>query len=234
MNIYCFSTLSFAKLQFKSVINKAFHKHGVASFTDAWIETLLITYRQASRQVASFTDAWIETMLAAGYDGAAASHLLQMRGLKLLLSGKANFDKVASFTDAWIETPTAQTGATTGIVASFTDAWIETLFNCKSHYQSSSHLLQMRGLKQKTGFDTLKGSLVASFTDAWIETTYTICPVVPPSVASFTDAWIETKEWQRELLPKGVASFTDAWIETFRIDAISAKRRGRIFYRCVD
>ena len=39
MNIYCFSTLSFAKLQFKSVINKAFHKHGVASFTDAWIET---------------------------------------------------------------------------------------------------------------------------------------------------------------------------------------------------
>ena len=40
MNIYCFSTLSFAKLQFKSVINKAFHKHGVASFTDAWIETL--------------------------------------------------------------------------------------------------------------------------------------------------------------------------------------------------
>ena len=41
MNIYCFSTLSFAKLQFKSVINKAFHKHGVASFTDAWIETMI-------------------------------------------------------------------------------------------------------------------------------------------------------------------------------------------------
>ena len=61
MNIYCFSTLSFAKLQFKSVINKAFHKHGVASFTDAWIET--------------------------GTGGAsllnAGSHLLQMRGLKL-------------------------------------------------------------------------------------------------------------------------------------------------------
>ena len=33
--------------------------------------------------VASFTDAWIETMLTAGYDGADASHLLQMRGLKL-------------------------------------------------------------------------------------------------------------------------------------------------------
>ena len=62
MNIYCFSTLSFAKLQFKSVINKAFHKHGVASFTDAWIETHLFV---------------------GGYaDAANLSHLLQMRGLK--------------------------------------------------------------------------------------------------------------------------------------------------------
>ena len=61
MNIYCFSTLSFAKLQFKSVINKAFHKHGVASFTDAWIETV-IKRLQRPRLM---------------------SHLLQMRGLKL-------------------------------------------------------------------------------------------------------------------------------------------------------
>ena len=60
MNIYCFSTLSFAKLQFKSVINKAFHKHGVASFTDAWIETDEL--EQIKEQV--------------------LSHLLQMRGLK--------------------------------------------------------------------------------------------------------------------------------------------------------
>ena len=61
MNIYCFSTLSFAKLQFKSVINKAFHKHGVASFTDAWIET------------PSRVDLFLQHV----------SHLLQMRGLKL-------------------------------------------------------------------------------------------------------------------------------------------------------
>ena len=61
MNIYCFSTLSFAKLQFKSVINKAFHKHGVASFTDAWIETVLTKDVFFNEAVASFTDAWIET-----------------------------------------------------------------------------------------------------------------------------------------------------------------------------
>ena len=83
MNIYCFSTLSFAKLQFKSVINKAFHKHGVASFTDAWIETLTLIW----------------------YISPRLSHLLQMRGLKL---NNRRFDleceDVASFTDAWIET----------------------------------------------------------------------------------------------------------------------------------
>ena len=62
MNIYCFSTLSFAKLQFKSVINKAFHKHGVASFTDAWIETEGQQIYKISEDVASFTDAWIETI----------------------------------------------------------------------------------------------------------------------------------------------------------------------------
>ena len=64
MNIYCFSTLSFAKLQFKSVINKAFHKHGVASFTDAWIETTNKIVADRVKHVASFTDAWIETVFA--------------------------------------------------------------------------------------------------------------------------------------------------------------------------
>ena len=82
MNIYCFSTLSFAKLQFKSVINKAFHKHGVASFTDAWIETASLSFDGEDLSVASFTDAWIETRLKLVLPGATASHLLQMRGLK--------------------------------------------------------------------------------------------------------------------------------------------------------
>ena len=82
MNIYCFSTLSFAKLQFKSVINKAFHKHGVASFTDAWIETTLSAVAAQCNKVASFTDAWIETSLCGRQRRLSPSHLLQMRGLK--------------------------------------------------------------------------------------------------------------------------------------------------------
>ena len=32
-------TLLFAKLYAENVINKAFHKHAVASFTGAWVET---------------------------------------------------------------------------------------------------------------------------------------------------------------------------------------------------
>ena len=125
MNIYCFSTLSFAKLQFKSVINKAFHKHGVASFTDAWIET-------HSRY---------------GWSRRRWSHLLQMRGLKLFRKIITTLLSVASFTDAWIETRLVVNVWFVAAVASFTDAWIETM---RRHYIDvlrGSHLLQMRGLK---------------------------------------------------------------------------------------
>ena len=147
MNIYCFSTLSFAKLQFKSVINKVFHKHGVASFTDAWIET--------SRK------SWCW--------GLSASHLLQMRGLKRTRRANSSHSKlVASFTDAWIETLGSQAGLATclshllqmrglklinpearkkALVASFTDAWIETKARIMKARKRESHLLQMRGLK---------------------------------------------------------------------------------------
>ena len=128
MNIYCFSTLSFAKLQFKSVINKAFHKHGVASFTDAWIETKM------SRAICPLSK--------------SRSHLLQMRGLKRRVrkhSGRPAV--VASFTDAWIETIIPGNFQADEYVASFTDAWIETAKEDGVKLWFLSHLLQMRGLK---------------------------------------------------------------------------------------
>ena len=191
MNIYCFSTLSFAKLQFKSVINKAFHKHGVASFTDAWIETGI--------SINDFRN--------------VKSHLLQMRGLKPQYGHQWKRCFVASFTDAWIETARQTAEQFVNFVASFTDAWIETGYTWKCWLHIMSHLLQMRGLKpscatadtpvamshllQMRGLKLFRGTLpirclVASFTDAWIETKDDryVCPV--NSVASFTDAWIET------------------------------------------
>ncbi len=56
-------------------------------------------------KVASFTDAWIETLGRANLNTLPTSHLLQMRGLKQ--DNADAVDKigyVASFTDAWIET----------------------------------------------------------------------------------------------------------------------------------
>ena len=82
-NTYYLYTLLFAKLYAENVINKAFHKHGVASFTGAWIET-----------VTSFTMSQV-----------ALSHPLRVRGLK---QRGGHIDPpptgVASFTGAWIET----------------------------------------------------------------------------------------------------------------------------------
>ena len=56
-------TLLFAKLYAENVINKAFHKHAVASFTGAWIETSFHPHQII----------------------AAESHPLRVRGLKLRL-----------------------------------------------------------------------------------------------------------------------------------------------------
>ena len=76
--------------------------------------------------VASFTDAWIETGLMRTELLGGTSHLLQMRGLKLVQQWRAFGVYVASFTDAWIETPTTAKPVAREVVASFTDAWIET------------------------------------------------------------------------------------------------------------
>ena len=99
----------------------------VASFTDAWIETLRYLACGEYGSVASFTDAWIETMIINILYYIQSSHLLQMRGLKLIrivimvdqlkshllqmrgLKPRPSMDshrqnQVASFTDAWIET----------------------------------------------------------------------------------------------------------------------------------
>ena len=56
----------------------------VASFTDAWIETKKEIRSVYSKCVASFTDAWIETLIPGVGGFLGGSHLLQMRGLKLV------------------------------------------------------------------------------------------------------------------------------------------------------
>ena len=88
----------------------------VASFTDAWIETLWELSQVAKRRVASFTDAWIETRKDEILSNPSLSHLLQMRGLKhFSLNGKHHGHEVASFTDAWIETYVGSLGSQAGL-----------------------------------------------------------------------------------------------------------------------
>ena len=149
MNIYCFSTLSFAKLQFKSVINKAFHKHGVASFTDAWIETailfpvFMLPCRIFYRCVDWNQDVWSRISQR------SQSHLLQMRGLKQNQPYKHYhphrriFYRCVDWNTLQVEPLIIE------YVASFTDAWIETLIPKSGKLAILSHLLQMRGLKLK-------------------------------------------------------------------------------------
>ena len=233
MNIYCFSTLSFAKLQFKSVINKAFHKHGVASFTDAWIETSIphdqyaalygrIFYRCVdwNRQqfiryvhgiVASFTDAWIETFIPKDTSLYPQSHLLQMRGLKLLPRMGIDVRKSRIFyrcvdwnIDGW-------EGKGWEIVASFTDAWIETV-------NTSTGVLGFPGRIFYRCVDWNNKNIVCR---------------KPRNVASFTDAWIETVvvnivNWvnMSHLLQMRGLKHSKYLIMTLS--------KSRIFYRCVD
>ena len=62
---------------------KVCNSQGVASFTDAWIETVSSGELSRPFSVASFTDAWIETCRESGWRASAG---------------------VASFTDVWVET----------------------------------------------------------------------------------------------------------------------------------
>ena len=128
MNIYCFSTLSFAKLQFKSVINKAFHKHGVASFTDAWIETYGEIIDLGAELNSRIFYRCVDWNIFSSF-------------------GKRTFI-VASFTDAWIET-CKRHGINQRLFCRIFYRCVDwNLQNTSRRDFEQSHLLQMRGLKQ--------------------------------------------------------------------------------------
>ena len=76
------------------------------------------------------------------------SHLLQMRGLKLITGGTATKKRESHLLQMRGLKPIYWNVENDGErVASFTDAWIETEAVADSGLFSTSHLLQMRGLK---------------------------------------------------------------------------------------
>ena len=144
-------------------------------------------------EVASFTDAWIETVITTIQLPSTWSHLLQMRGLKLM---KERLRKL--------------------LLCRIFYRCVDWNSFYKRNYRSwiKSHLLQMRGLKPRIRGFVMRDQDVASFTDAWIETPCLLRIKVKSPVASFTDAWIETLLEMCASNVIQVASFTDAWIET--------------------
>lgn len=59
--VYCLISL-FAESFAENVINKAFNKHAVVSFTGTWVETLLGERIDETNKVVSFTGTWIATL----------------------------------------------------------------------------------------------------------------------------------------------------------------------------
>ena len=184
----------------------------VASFTDAWIETLHLLKRLWKRKVASFTDAWIETP----YFGC----VLYYRGRIFYRCVDWNISKldnsvlidVASFTDAWIETPKAPATPVAGGVASFTDAWIETgQYAKEDQYPSRIFYRCVDWNPEENG--TLSDEN---------------CRIFYRCVDWNSEKGAESRKRIK------VASFTDAWIETDGERSYVFISSGRIFYRCVD
>ena len=121
----------------------------VASFTDAWIETLEALPVVDRVTVASFTDAWIETLFEQSVQQLYRRRIFYRcvdwnyadRHVLISIAGRIFYrcvdwnladaiskrkNTVASFTDAWIETHNPSANLREDVVASFTDAWIET------------------------------------------------------------------------------------------------------------
>ena len=80
--------------------------------------------------VASFTDAWIETSIPGMERYYIESHLLQMRGLKLIATSLRCFTRLSHLLQMrGLKLRSHKVISNVRSVASFTDAWIETYFD---------------------------------------------------------------------------------------------------------
>ena len=186
----------------------------VASFTDAWIETLMAAVSSNSAWVASFTDAWIETPVR---DALPLSYTRRIfyRCVDWNLNGKKTYNRWISrifYRCVDWNLIRKKEKKMQNYVASFTDAWIETFLEVSALIFLVSHLLQMRGLKQQKEWWSNCFGKVASFTDAWIET---------------RDIRARQPEYRCRIFYRCVD-----WNTYTALGA--ATNHSRIFYRCVD
>ena len=205
----------------------------VASFTDAWIETQELERMRPRQRVASFTDAWIETWHPALCNAWLTSHLLQMRGLKLVNHIKLLklLRRIFYRCVDWNEIKEALNGR-----------------NIKSHLLQMrglklgchnsiiikflSHLLQMRGLKRQSS--EMPARNISRIFYRCVDWNQLLPPeILPFVVASFTDAWIETVVGVDKVY-NNVSHLLQMRGLKLQLQNINSDMMSRIFYRCVD
>ena len=216
---------------------------------------LRLTYIYHSGFVASFTDAWIETLVLVLKNVKKLSHLLQMRGLKLVtMYAKVN-NIVASFTDAWIETQTSAPAETAWKSHLLQMRGLKHLHQDSQSRNFLSHLLQMRGLKLNRTTAILNNRRSHLLQMRGLKPNRSQYYKSYSHVASFTDAWIETPRLRlATLMDKGRIFYRCVdWNRAVSVSILLTlshllQMRGlkpnqnqyyksysrRIFYRCVD
>ena len=207
----------------------------VASFTDAWIETTILLLHLYVTEVASFTDAWIETGRVWRNERKLQSHLLQMRGLKLIV----------------YRIPSVQHRSHLLQMRGLKQkcAHVDTFIRSRIFYRcvdwnfcgwigntaySRSHLLQMRGLKLSQENINKTPVVVASFTDAWIETSR----VLRQANTVVGRIFYRCVDWNLHFL-QNIFSVRMSHLLQMRglkllILQMKEGKLCRIFYRCVD
>ena len=120
------------------------------------------------------------------------SHLLQMRGLKRLTDAQKTQVERRIFYRCVDWNQRVRKGTLKNDVASFTDAWIETISDFWKVATKESHLLQMRGLKRRVSKRIWRNESRIFYRCVDWNKRYAFTVFVS-LVASFTDAWIETR-----------------------------------------
>ena len=152
------------------------------------------------------------------------SHLLQMRGLKLavmygdFLGTKSHLLQMRGLKQSgkWL---------LKRYRSRIFYRCVDWNFNDNREFEADlmSHLLQMRGLKQF--YITRRRHYRRRIFYRCVDWNKSYGPgVIACMVASFTDAWIETRLVVNVWFVAAVASFTDAWIETMRRHYIDVLR----------
>ena len=172
--------------------------------------------RDVRSSVAPLAGAWIETQERVTLAQTEASHLSQVRGLKL-----RTFDPEHAQRPSHLSQVRGLKRWCRCSIPSRRESHLSQVRGLKlvkeledTRAALSSHLSQVRGLKHMLGRPLPGPRRVAPLAGAWIETTRVFQVYRRTVVAPLAGAWIETALGRRCGMMKRVAPLAGAWIET--------------------